>query len=308
MNRLESENKNQPRIIYILSSSYSGSTILDIILGNGREIVSMGELSKGLRRKYPKCSCGQIPDECEFWRRIKSNYSDEKEWQDLKDHFNYWDHFYRVPRMVTGGKAFRDYEKRMRKLFEEILEASKKEIVVDSSKEMGRAYFLLNRFPGVKLIHIVRDFDGIMRSNYWRLKRRKRFLMQGRSWKIGDNYFLALLAYAFGWVVANGFAEAMKFMFKGRVMTVRYEDLSSNPEMELKKIERFVDTDLSDSIRSIKNRQELTIGHLIAGNQIRNARAIVFNPEATHAKPEIPRRYHYPLRILTYPVRLFYGY
>jgi hypothetical protein len=302
------EDLNRTKVVYILSSSYSGSTILDIILGNGRDIIGVGELSKGLRRKHPVCSCGKGPGECAFWSSIKSRYSHENEWETIKEHFNYWDHFYRIPQMIAGGKNLEDYEVRMTKLFEHILGLTNKKIIVDSSKELGRAYFLLTRYPSVKIVHIVRDFDGIMRSNYWRLKNRKLFFLQGRSWKVRGNYFLYLLAYAMAWIAGNGFAEIMKTFYGGRVMTVRYEDLCGDPEPELKRIADFVGADLSDPIRLVGSRGELRIGHLIAGNKIRRNSSIVFDPNAGHDKPKIPGRYYYPLRILTYPVRAYYGY
>ncbi len=63
------------KYVYICSSGYSGSTLLDLILGSHSLIESLGEISH-----LPKnislnsnCSCGEPILECYYWKKILSN-------------------------------------------------------------------------------------------------------------------------------------------------------------------------------------------------------------------------------------------
>ena len=59
--------------IYITGRGHSGSTILDILLGNSSQIASVGELLAGLSRAdQGACSCGATMSDCGFWREVRS--------------------------------------------------------------------------------------------------------------------------------------------------------------------------------------------------------------------------------------------
>ena len=65
-----------PQIIYIAGFERSGSTILDIMVGNMNNHFSVGELSF-----YPVngivdnefCSCGERVLDCSFWKRVTND-------------------------------------------------------------------------------------------------------------------------------------------------------------------------------------------------------------------------------------------
>ena len=51
--------------LYIMGRGHSGSTILDILLGNSTRIESVGELLSGLSRAdHQMCSCGVMVPDC----------------------------------------------------------------------------------------------------------------------------------------------------------------------------------------------------------------------------------------------------
>ena len=45
------------KVVYIMGRGHSGSTMLDLMLGNHEKIHSVGELTSGFRRRSEKCSC-----------------------------------------------------------------------------------------------------------------------------------------------------------------------------------------------------------------------------------------------------------
>src|SRR5262245_53099489 len=64
--------------LYIMGRGHSGSTILDILLGNSRQIESVGELLAGLSRAdHEMCCCGETMPDCAFWREVRSRVETE---------------------------------------------------------------------------------------------------------------------------------------------------------------------------------------------------------------------------------------
>ena len=66
------------KVIYILGTSYSGSTLLGYILHGSKEIFNLGELKNYERacknEKKVKCSCGLKLKECHFWLNFLGKY------------------------------------------------------------------------------------------------------------------------------------------------------------------------------------------------------------------------------------------
>ena len=62
-----------PKVIYITSSMYSGSTLLDLCLGSHSKMVSLGEICN-LSKAFGNgdiCSCGAPLPECPFWEAVE---------------------------------------------------------------------------------------------------------------------------------------------------------------------------------------------------------------------------------------------
>ena len=56
--------------LYIVGRPHSGSTILDILLGNGREVQGIGQLVSGMGKPDDLCACGCAIADCPFWRAV----------------------------------------------------------------------------------------------------------------------------------------------------------------------------------------------------------------------------------------------
>ena len=65
-------------VIYILSSGHSGSTVLGSLLGNTNNSIHIGEFAnfyKVYSGQLETCSCGELPEKCEFWSKIIIEFS-----------------------------------------------------------------------------------------------------------------------------------------------------------------------------------------------------------------------------------------
>jgi len=63
-----------PRMIYMMGTAISGSTILEILLGKGKGVFGAGELAHLIEDGFIKdadCSCNHPVSECMVWSSIK---------------------------------------------------------------------------------------------------------------------------------------------------------------------------------------------------------------------------------------------
>jgi len=280
-------NKHSFSIIYITGRGHSGSTILDLLLGNSENIESVGELLSGMGRPDDDCSCGYKIASCPFWSEVRKNtmekFNDKINWNEIVELSHYFGHITRLPLLIFGVR--RDKERICQQytysLFEVIAEISKKRIIVDSSKEITRGYFLVKNFSNVKLIHLIRNGEEILASQLYRMKER-------------------------GWVIGNLIIEIIRLFNRDKLLRVRYEDLCSSPDNELRRIGKFMNWEMESVIEKIKNRQKINIGHNIAGNKIRFSSSLIFEPK-NRAK-NLALRYKILFRFFAWPLLLFYGY
>ena len=67
------------KVAYIYGMGYSGSTLLDLVLGLHSRMVGFGELYAFFEERHADfahdfCSCGHVLDDCEFWGRFHEEY------------------------------------------------------------------------------------------------------------------------------------------------------------------------------------------------------------------------------------------
>src|SRR3954451_17988517 len=62
----------RPMYLYVMSRPHSGSTILDILLGNTAAVESVGQLVSDMGKLDNPCACGATIRVCPFWREVRS--------------------------------------------------------------------------------------------------------------------------------------------------------------------------------------------------------------------------------------------
>ena len=158
----------QPKVIYLLGCSRSGSTILDSILGSATNAIGLGELEKlhesgWLGSDY--CGCGVKVNDCDFWTGVRRRWARNS---DLNSYIRMQSRYCRVrqvPRLLFSrkgsGTAFGDYADSTTSLYKSIAAESGAEVIVDSSKNPIRA-LALSRLKAIdlRLVHLVRDPRG----------------------------------------------------------------------------------------------------------------------------------------------------
>jgi hypothetical protein len=296
--------------LYIMGAGHSGSTVLDIMLGNHPEIVGVGELGNftlPVRGNY--CACGQPSGKCGFWSEVQRKWTHRvgvdgvagyQVAQEPFEKLRYWFRSEKEKRGVFQSPRYRVYAEHTRALFESIAVASGKRIIVDSSKSPARALALsgISGFD-LRIIHLVRDGRGVVWSLMKKKAHRKNALAHG-------DFALPWFA-SLGWLLTNGWSDFV--LRRGEVpgVRVKYEDLVGQPEKALDRIGRMLEIKFNPVVDHLFARKELAIGHNIAGNRIRKAGSIRLRPDYEWNE-RLPGRYKRLFWLLAGSRAKKYGY
>jgi len=238
------------KILYVMGTGHSGSTVLDIVLGSHPRLFGCGELvhfSSPRTLQGDSCSCGAKISECEFWTQVYGQWSGKvgaAELKDLDGSRRAFERLRSLPRLLffpPRGRGIESYSKLTRAVYESILETSGKEVVVDSSKGPVRA-LMLSSLPwaDVHILHLVRDGRAVAWSYYKKLLRNV-----GEEKQVGSGRrLLRILRFSLEWVVVHLTSEFVKRRCGCKHARIRYEDFVADPVACFQKVGEQLGIDL----------------------------------------------------------------
>jgi hypothetical protein len=304
---------NPQPVVYVASWSRSGSTLLDLMLGQIPGFVSVGEIrflwERGLS-EHQLCGCGAPVPACPFWSRVLEEVFGRGGRVDPEAMVALWrrvDGLRRLPRQLTPGiypghdadlTAFHEV---LGRLYRAIGAVSGARVVVDSSKYAAYAR-LLARAPGLDVLglHLVRDSRAVAYS--WRRRKRmpevvpgERYMPLKPPWKSALYWDLEHLAL-----------HAVLGSFR-RYRLVRYDDLVSRPEEVLTAaLERL---DLAIDPNFLRGgRMTLGSNHMVAGNPLRFHRGELRVQADTEWRQGLSAGSKWVVTALTWPLLARYGF
>lgn len=300
------------KVLYIMGAGRSGSTVLDILLGNHPEIESVGELTNLIGQGWKEnlyCACGTRTKDCSYWSAVRTEWEnhidicmdDYEKLQGQFERIRYW-HRYSFGGVRTDPH-FHSYAQQTQALFQAIQKVSGKPIIVDSSKNPVRA-MALSRVSGIdlRLIHLVRDGRGVAWSFY---KAFKKNLEGGVQNERPSTPISKTAAY---WLMVNVLSERVRKrnpLYKS--IQIRYEDFVSDPTQALNQIGNLIHCESQPLIQILHQNEALEPGHIVAGNRLRMSGSIKLKAD-TEWMQKLPmkerrtfqilagwllRRYHY---------------
>jgi hypothetical protein len=302
------------RVLMITGSARSGSTILDIALGNHPHIESVGEVMdlirtgwisreslRGIdpmRLRRPICTCGKrldvlyvdTPDEaCPFWSRVRGEWVERTDPESIENYPKLRGNFERTRLALLiqqclrllyekrrQSASFRSYAGLTRAFFESIRAVSGKPIIVDSTKSPVRA-FAHSLVPGIDLyvVHLVRDGRGVITS------RRKTFKKDIRAGIMWDHEGIPMWRTVVRWIGLNLAAEwVCTRLGPKKTMRLRYEDFVADPKGALERIGSLIQLDLTDVADAASSGQPMQAGHNVGGNKTKKSGIITLRPDA----------------------------
>jgi hypothetical protein len=272
-----------PRVVYIAGAGHSGSTFLDIMLGQSTAIEGVGELVNLQRARTAGeyCACGAPVAACPFWCQVERDWvarvgeAAVRELPELQGRFERLSSF---PRLLweahNPSPAFLAYGRTVAALFAAIRGVSRKPVIVDSSKYPSRA-LALSLIGGidVRVLHLVRD----VRAVAWSLRRASR-----RDLPAGvarTRLPRPVARTALFWLVTNVLADAAcRRVGRDRSLRVRYEDLIARPLASLRAIDGFIPEGLS-AVDAVFSGAGAVPHHTVAGNRMRMVQHVQLQPD-----------------------------
>ncbi len=288
------------KLIYVIGDGRSGSTIFSILMGNHPDIESVGELYRWIEfNGYPKKGNTKAEDHI-FWENVRAQYIKNSENTDFallaegRDEIENYAQFLKVYFKKSHPQRTRLYQDYLEKLFGAVCRVSGKPVIMDASRNMGRAALIADLFPQqVWMIHLVRDPRGVV------LSYKKKNIEQDYK----PPYKAALhntLKNIFALMVGTQ-------MPPERFITIRYEDVVEKPAATLEQLGSFLEMDFQPLIAQIQNGTPLNVPHILDGNRIRNVETISLRSDQAW-KSKLGRFHKFLTVLLTFPFFIRFKY
>lgn len=261
-------------VLYIAGAGRSGSTLLEMILGNIDGFFSVGEcrhIWEYASRNTMRCGCGKGLWNCEFWHAVLGAHSRSKcrmSLETLDTLAKQWDRTRHLPklRLCDGRNArLQALVDATAMLYREIAGRCGAQILVDASKTPSHLW-ILQKIPEleIRVLHLVRDVRAV--AHAWRQRRKQEYGAAGDQYRRMPRR--SLLRSTAGWMVENAAAERLGTQAAGYTR-MRYEDFTEAPRKVL--TAALDDLGLDDPDLSFVNREGMTLQptHSVGGNPVR---------------------------------------
>lgn len=304
------------KVLYIAGYGRSGSTILELILGEFDNIKSVGELryvwDRGLNANW-SCGCGEQFDRCSYWKSVFDllpEGTNRETIQKMIAGIRPWSRgwltikSYLADRGISFQTLHSDLMHMLANLYGAICMTSGRAIIVDSSKWPDYAA-LLQQAPGIELylVHLVRDPRAVAFS--WRRRRK----YEPNSTSDIHTPVYSPVRTAVEWVAWNRAIKRQTQLPASRSIRIRYEDFIANPKGTVAAIFRFLGEPVPNSSPFSGNRTVALHGnHAVSGNPVRFLRGevpLVLDDEWTHSMGKTNQAV---VSMITRPLMREFGY
>lgn len=250
----------------LLSCSYSGSTLLSILIGAHQQVVALGDtyLQKNNNCSQLFCTCGRPILDCAFRMELDKEMQKKgrsayrclystphpfsRFFQKLRIGKKSWYFFSILPKNLRRAVFYGWYEKEIDYL-DSLKKLSDALVYLDGSKNITRVELLSSIIPNMKVIHLIKDPRGFIYSAG--IKRDKNLSPYDalRQWIEYND-----LAYAIG-----------NRVNPGDYKIIHYEDVVRFPNRTIRDLYNFIGLSQTEPILDIDTSSQL---HLI-GNSMR---------------------------------------
>jgi hypothetical protein len=265
----ESANVEPVKVLYVLGSSRSGSTVLANLLGESAGFFSAGELRFLWERAAEGrlCGCGDPVAECSIWSKVLADqarlFAVSREAMIAFDHGRL--RLPRIPSILRAPPAddadLRRYVGSLAVSIRSLAEHTGARVIVDSSKRPSNGA-VLRWAPGidVRYLHLVRDARAVAHS---RLRRKLNPDRETESYIGGSSVWNSSVH----WCASNAAADLVRRASgPARSLLIRYEDFVQNPTRTLARIGELVGEDVDQSALGAGSGMRLTANHSVSGN------------------------------------------
>ena len=302
------------KYLYIVGRGHSGSTIFSMLMRESGTVASEGEIVIGFRPGFEnkRCANGEVFSESPFWSRVAEAFARRtgRGFADGVRVLNERAYCLNAPAQLlapSGSARVLEEKRLLQALYDSIAEASDRPVVLDSSKELSTAIFLLRHVPEARLIHFVRSPFGVADSYVKRVKAAKSFHVFRVGFKVERFYVVPMVISALLWSVESVICELLRLAWPKRIVTIHYEDLCAQPLALLQRLEAFTGLSLAGAKAAAAERRIMQPGHALSANRLMRGEKIAFSP-----RQGLPRYLTWldkaVVALCTFPMALAYGY
>lgn len=306
------------KVLYILGSSRSGTTILDRILGELDGYFSAGELRRlWLRARQDRsCGCGRRIVDCPIWSGVLDEASggssaDPQRLERVLEKQRLSVHLRFTPRLLRANErsdldkwdAFDETLGLMQHAYQRLQVLTGASVIVDSSKRPSDAV-LLRFMPHIDhfFVHVLRDPRAVAYSQ----RKPKPNPDRDRSSSIPS---LSTTESTIQWLAMNaGASSLVRRHGRGRSLVVRYEDFASDPGATIAAITGLVGRGDPQAPFRAARTVELGGNHTVSGNPMRFEVGAIQLREDNRWRKGLPRLPRILATSMSLPLMLRYGY
>jgi len=272
-------NQSNIQRISLLSSSFSGSTLLGIILCQDKRFVSFGDtyLISGVSDEQSLCNCGDTIAECKFRTRLGQQLHERGLPESMMISRDYATPYKFISSRFGGERAigayklagkligyrniFREFYRKEALFLSAVQAVDEHQFYIDGNKNLVRSHLFAEENEQTRFIHLIRHPFAVLHSSATRhVKRGRRIQSHLKSW-----------------MFYNKSAKQLCDKYPSRSATIYFEDLVSNPAVVIEELSKKfnlsnldIDTDNLDPTRT----------HLI-GNRSRHSATKVRSKQMT---------------------------
>jgi hypothetical protein len=275
--------------LFIIGAGHSGSTLLAKALNAHSNMFSVSEISnfhEDIDNPKALCGCGTPLQECSFWEDVDQRLK-QKLGFGIKEHPHEFRIFQKPGKNLLFNKIVFKLARilaiqlniktnrikhrihNIAELFNALFDKAQAEIIVDSSKSPRRAFMLSRnlKYYNIKVVHLVRDGRAVLHSyqkGYYRVR-----LTDPQTGKEQTKTYYADTVRPVNnsvkrWKKDNQSAFSF-FKEQNNYYFLRYEDLASNPETELKALLEFLGLSFEPKMLNLNRHTN----HMVSGNASR---------------------------------------
>ena len=260
------------KVVYILGLGRSGTTLLDIVLGNMENAISCGELNRypyeeGKPYQYPEKHPAQ-----KLWMGIKEEFDaryPETDWKrmvELHRQFEFHGQFILNYLGLYSKEKFVEYLDFVERVYELIAEKTGQKVLIDSSKYSSRALSIgRSEKIDVAYLYIKRRPSSVVASFG-----KKDVEQNSKSWFGANLYYF----------MASKLCHLAFWRLKGKhlAISVRYEDLMNDPKKYFSLIGEKLSVDTAQIVGKLNSSSPFLGGTIYYGNRVRLQPQVTLRP------------------------------
>jgi Sulfotransferase family len=267
----------RPRVLLIVGSGRSGSTLFERALGGVPGVAALGEvvhLWDRAVRDDELCACGMSFHSCPFWSAVGERAFggwDRVGTEDLVRARQAVVRTRNVPQLLTSSPSarWRSQRDHLRHDLGAVLRAAQQEsgarLLVDSSKMPAYAALLMRAEVDLRCVEVVRDPRGVAHSL------RKSVIRPEATDGADLMHRTGVAESALWWSAFDVITSALDILGRVPFTTVRYEDFVADPRGTVSRILDFARTPVSPADLDHVDGDRICLGtnHQVAGNPVR---------------------------------------